>query len=67
MVDAGREKERKVNDAMKAQEMPATVMPLGRSAGRVALALGAFFAAVFSGRSPRRLGKASTSRTWNRT
>ena len=46
MVDAGREKERKVNDAMETQEMPATVMPLGRSAGRVVLALAALIAAV---------------------
>ena len=46
MVDVGPKKELKVNDAMKTKAMPATAVPPGRSAGRVALALGAFLAAV---------------------
>src|SRR5690348_3195819 len=46
MVDAGREKELTVNDAMETQAMPTTATRRGRSAARVALALGAFLAAV---------------------
>ncbi len=52
MVDARREKELKVNEAMGTQAMPAGTMPLGRSAARVALALGALIAAVLLWAAP---------------
>jgi hypothetical protein len=52
MADARRERELKVNEAMGTQAIAAKTVPLGRSTGRVLLALGALIAAVFVWAAP---------------